>query len=482
MTARIVLAVAISALATPAIARPGDVIRVEHRDPSELPTRGPASAPVTVEVFFTPGWRGNAISNLEKLQAHHPSNIRLVYRVIPSNSARLHYAALEALAQGKFFELMDALAKSIPSSPLTDNRLLELGRQVGLDPVRLDAAIHHPPAAYEKVVTDNERRRKQRLRTSALPAVLYNGHQPDGALVGMTMTDLETAFEDSKAHAEDLVDQGADPAHLTDAFEEERRDWWPKRAGAAKAKPGERDRLGHDELVIRTGPTDEELEQLPVTPELATPPLRTRGMPSYGSPDATVTVVVLCSPRSRNCAKPLHAASTVQDNNPERVRVVWAPFFDVGLDDAADLGLLGDAALCAERVGTSSEVDFDRPASPGWRWTEAVLDETLRPGRQTSSAEDLIDRIARKLNVDRRAFAACRARMAGTSLAFSETARHSGVRTTPATVVGGRVYSPITEPEPLQTLIEEEVSPRNCSVDVGCLHLGDYAPAWRRGL
>ena len=457
------IAVAAAALAGPAAARPGEVVRVEHRDPSMLPSRGPAGAPVTIELFFTPGpWRGQAYRYLEELQARHPSHIRLVYRVLAANgSARLPYAALEAQAEGKFSALMDALARERGNPD--DARLLEIGRQLGLDPVRLENAMHHPPAAYERVIAENDRRRRQRIRGGALPSALFNGRLPQTQLAALTASELEAEYRGALDRAEDLIDRGADPAHLAEAFDREE---------------------AHSPVLdvpVQPGPTDEELDQVPADPPLANPPLRTRGLPSFGPADAPVQILVLCSPTSANCPAPLHAAMIAQDNFPDRVRVVWAPYFDLARDDAAELGLLGDAALCAERVGTTEDLDFDRPASPGWRWVESVLQESIDRRRQLS-AEQLIAQLADRLGVDRDQFAACRARVAGTTLAWIEAARHAGVRTTPATVVGGRIYGPITDSGTLQLLVETELAPGDCDVDHGCLHLDDYAPSWRRGL
>ena len=453
------LALALAVLAAPAVARPGEVVQVAHRDPGELPSRGPSNAPVTIELFFTPDFRSQAFK-LEQLQAKHPSQIRLVYRVLGVNGARLPYAALEAFGEGKFFELMDALSHERLRP--NDARLIEIGRQIGLDPVRLDAAIHHPPAAYEHVIADNDRRRRQRIRGGALPAVLFNGHQPQILLPNLDATQLEAEYKAAKARADELVDRGADPAHLAEAFDQEARE-------------------GSGDITVQVGPMDDELDQLPADPPLATPPIATRGLPSFGPSDAAVTIVVLCSPLSANCITPLQRATYVAENNPDRVRVVWGPYFDVARDDAAELGLLGDAALCAERVGTSSDLDFDRPASAGWRWMEAMMHASGNP-RRRPEPEQRIDHIADELRVDRRAFATCRARMAGTTLAFLETTRHAGVRTSPATVIGGRIYGPILDANTLQQLVDAELSPGECDVDHGCLHLGDYAPAWRRGL
>src|SRR5688572_20071505 len=107
----LVLAMA-AALVEPAASAPsgGGVVRVEHRDPTMLPSRGPANALVTIELFLTPGpsSRHQAVRNLERFQANHPSRIRLVYRLVKGSTARFHYAALHAYSEGKFFEFMDA--------------------------------------------------------------------------------------------------------------------------------------------------------------------------------------------------------------------------------------------------------------------------------------------------------------------------------------------------------------------------------------
>ena len=53
-----------------------------------------------IELFYTPGpsTRHQAVRHLERLQAAHPSRIRIVYRLVKGSSARLHYAALHAYA------------------------------------------------------------------------------------------------------------------------------------------------------------------------------------------------------------------------------------------------------------------------------------------------------------------------------------------------------------------------------------------------
>src|SRR5258708_5169992 len=85
-----------------------------------------------------------ALVLVEKLQAAHPSRIRVIYRILPNTgSARLHYAALEAYAEGHFDAFLAALTTA-PRSGLSDASLLELAKNVGMDPQQLAAVISNP--------------------------------------------------------------------------------------------------------------------------------------------------------------------------------------------------------------------------------------------------------------------------------------------------------------------------------------------------
>jgi hypothetical protein len=437
---------------------PGEVVRVVHRDPSAVPAIGPARALVTVELFFVPGpsSRASWYRALEDLQRRHPSKIRLVYRVLTGGAqTRVPYLALEAAAEGRYRELMAKLHEAMTIKVnLTDAQLGEVARAAGMDVDRALAAMKDPPPAYKRVVEGNERRRKQHVHAAAAPTLLFNGRPLGASIVSLTTNDLEREYRAALDQAEDLLDRGAVPSTLAEAFDDVR----PRPA----------------EIAVQTGATDEEISEPPAEPQLANPPLDLHGLPSYGRADAAVTIVVACSPTSLNCEQPLTTARLTQEVYPDQVRVVWAPYFAVDRDEAANLALLGDAALCAEKVGTSleREGDFDSTASPGWRWVTAVLAES-RSRRHRRTAEQLIDRIADKLHVDDHEFSACRAQLAGTTLAWVEAARHSGVRTSPATVLGGRVYGPIVDWTTLQLLVEAELAPG---------WLGEAAPSWIRVL
>ncbi len=433
---RVALALALAATGTlgtlpSAAAQPGHAERVEHHDVTAPPSRGPANALVTIEVFFSPTVSMRGIKAVEELQAQHPSRIRLVYRVVSGGgSAMLPSALLEAQAQGKFFELLDAIQnRSVRAWDRAS--LIEVVARVGLDVHRVAIAMQHGSEAL-----DENTARLHRFGRSP-PDVLFNGVPLDRPL---NAADLGAAYRAAYERAQDFVDRGADPSTLADAFEQEALE-----NVNAEVQP--------------SGDTDDEVDVEPAEPPLASPPLALAGLPTFGRVDAPIPIVLLCSPSSTKCRASIDHAMDVQRVYPDDVRVVWAPWYDVTRADAIELGLLADAALCAEAVGTSSTADND-VSSSGWRWVAAVLDATFaRHGRRVP-AVDIIDATAKTLHVDPRAFAACRAGRAGAAVARIAAARHSGVRGAPTVVVGGRLYlRGLPDSMSLQRLVEAELAP-----------------------
>lgn len=193
----------------------------------------------------------------------------------------------------------------------------------------------------------------------------------------------------------------------------------------------------------------------PREPPLATPPLALHGMPSAGRDDATVPITILCSASNPSCANLMLSAQHVAELYPNDVRVVWAPWFDVTRDDVTDLAVLADAALCAEVVGTSSVAQ----ESPGWLWVEELYRQITKGHGQKLAADERIDTVATTLEVDRARLATCQAKMAGTTVAWIAEARHAGVRTAPAVVIGGRIYAGLNEQSTIQQLVEAELAP-----------------------
>jgi len=449
-------------IATAAAAAPptGEVVRVEHRDPTTAPTRGPTNALVTIELFFAPrvnmAARLPAYRYLEKLQARHPTRVRLIYRIMKraSDGPQLLAAAFEAHAQGKFDDFMDALHQQ--RTNMSREELLALAKRLGLDPERLEQAIKED--RYRDILDANERR-FDRLHGGNAPNVLFNGKPPrPGTSIGSlrwnesldpSQNDFERELGDAYDRALDLLDHGVDPRALQQAFDDQAlRSTQPVVPPAAGG--------GVDDL-------DDSLDH-----PLANPPLRLAGLPSFGKPDAkgAIPVVVLCKPSDQGCANTLRWLRSKQEMFSDEVRLVWAPFFDVTEDKAADLAMLGDAALCAEQIGSSPD---EINTSPGWRWVTKQLEHSMKAHGRQVPAEKVIDTVAAELELDSGRLSACRARMANTTLDWVAAARRAGITKAPALVIGGRIYETIPSQEVTQQLIEAELAPGV---------LGEIAPGW----
>ncbi|HEX3479359.1 MAG TPA: hypothetical protein VHT91_30255 [Kofleriaceae bacterium] len=426
------LAVFTAAAAAPA----GHIERVEHRDAVSAPSRGPSRALVTIELFFVPGssMPVGPMRLLEQLQDHHPARVRLIYRVLKSGSALLvPSAALEAYTEGKFFELLDELGKQRGVLKMED--LVDLARRVGVDPQRV--AIASRNEHYRDVLEANQRR-FERLHGGAMPSALFNAHPTSVAFGQITAADLDSEYDKAYKDALDKLDRGFATDQLVDPFDS--------------------DAVHGTQPVVMSVAGDDD-DRSPLEHPLATPPLRLDRLPSLGKPGiaAAVPVVLLCRPNDPACANLLRVADPAVRLYPEEVRVVWAPWFDVGRDDAAELTLLGDATLCAEAIGSNQG---ELTTSPGWVWVKEMYAQVARARGKKLTGVQLIDDVSAKLDVDTRALSACRARMAGATLAWIAEARRSGVpRSNAAVVIGGRIYTGLSDPTLIQELVEAELAP-----------------------
>jgi hypothetical protein len=417
---------------------PGHAVRVEYRDPGSPPTRGPAHALVTIEVFFVPGPNlPTAMLRLvQQLYERHPARIRVVYRVLKSGSAQLvPSAALEAHAEGKFFELMDELARQ--RTALKKEELYELARKIGADAQRVAVAIQLD--RYHDVL-DANMRRFERLHAGGPPSLLFNARPVKTAIGQLSPSDLDREYEAAYDRAIDKIERGVAVADLPAAFDDEAMS-------------------GTQPAVTSTSMADDETDRFSLEHRLASPPLRLGGLPSFGRPGVATAVplAVLCRPNDSMCGTLVRVVEAETRLHPDEVRVVWAPWFDVGRDDAADLTLLGDAALCAEAIGSHQG---ELTPSPGWVWVKEVYAQLSKSTGKRVTADKLIDNVATKLDVDIRALSACRATMASTTLTWIAAARRSGVpRTGSAVAIGGRIYAGLVDPQLIRQLVEAELAP-----------------------
>lgn len=427
----------------------GEVVRVEHHDPSTTPARGLANAPVTVELYFAPsinlGVRLAALRQLDLLLERHPTRVRVLYRVVQIQGAGplLPTLALEAYAQGRFFPLLEALESQ--RERLTRERMLDLAASLGMDRVRTERAFSE--ARYGGVIQDNERR-LERLRVGSPAAlVVFNGRPLRGGK--LSEGDYERAYLDAYERAQELLDRGVAPEDLSQAFATES--------------------LRRDQPLVVTIDPDDDSVALAGDHPLADPPLELAELPSLGAVDApeATPIVLVCRPRDPRCIELLRGARSLHNKFRGEVRVVWAPWVDVARADAAEQTLLGDAALCAEQLGSSPH---DLDASAGWIWVVETMSQVSRAHGRRIAPDRLIDAVARRLQIDPRRLSSCRARLANASLAWTTRAGRAGITTSPAVVIGGRIFHGLTDGVVIEQLVEAELAPgllRRCAT-TGC--------------
>jgi protein-disulfide isomerase len=144
-------------------------------------SRGPADAPVTLEVFAdleSPVSRP-AVSVLNDLMKRYPSEIRLQFRNFPlafhPRAALAHEAAVVAAKDGRFWEFAGYLLDHPDSSSQRD--LIALAGRLGLDETAFAATLSdHRYAA--RVDADLQAGLRKGIRGS--PAILVNGRRIDG--------------------------------------------------------------------------------------------------------------------------------------------------------------------------------------------------------------------------------------------------------------------------------------------------------------
>ncbi len=167
-----------------------NVVKVEHRPADDNPTLGRSIAPVTAELFFVPGQveSHRAYKRVLELYARHPRRLRVILRVITRQAAVVvPVVALEAYAQGKFEEFMDAIMATRTGTVRRDD-LAALAETAGLDPARVEAALERAidPDLYPATLRTNDNRRLRRHSSNVIPELLFNG-----APVGQTLTSLD---------------------------------------------------------------------------------------------------------------------------------------------------------------------------------------------------------------------------------------------------------------------------------------------------
>jgi RNA polymerase sigma factor (sigma-70 family) len=145
------------------------------------PSRGPANAPVTIVLFqdLLCKYCGVVLGTIDQIWDEYPGKLRIVVKQLPVHSqARLAAeASLAADAQGKFWELHDAMIAN--QEDLSRDAIVGYAQQAGLDAGKLAKALDQH--AYAKALEDEMDAAKE-IGVRATPTFLINGQEVRGAL------------------------------------------------------------------------------------------------------------------------------------------------------------------------------------------------------------------------------------------------------------------------------------------------------------
>jgi protein-disulfide isomerase len=406
----------------------GKIVTVLHSPPDHVPSLGPRNAPVTIEFFANLGdgsASGAVHALLVKLLERHPRRLRILYRLVSGGEQSNPHleAGLEAFAQGRFRQFLDAMYGDNLRSPRVAD-LTELAASAGVQPERLAQALEDGRHA-DAVVANHFYRKRRRVRRSP-PQLLINGVPYERR--PRTLDELEGLYDQAYGRATALREQGVPADQLYARL----------LADVTAAQP---------EPVIGPGAVDGlgpgERPQLGLAPLLGVP-LERRGH-RRGPPGAPVTIVFLCNFQTRNCGETAATLDEIAAAYPDEVRIVFRHLFDATDRRQDRVATLHRAGLCADRQGRF------------WGFYDMVFRQARRGMPETEAHDELI----RELELDGRAFSRClRARRTGEQLAAElRTARAAGAGHTPSIVLGGRLYTGTKSFDELAALVDRELSP-----------------------
>jgi protein-disulfide isomerase len=149
---------------------------------AEGPSRGSASAPVTIVEFsdFECPYCGHAVETLQQVQKKYGDNVRVVFRDYPLFSHRTAKRAAEAAhcadELGKFWEMHDRLFSK--GGPLTDGDLYRFAGQAGIDRAKFDQCLTSGKYKEAWKVSQDE---GNRVGVTSTPSFFINGRMLVGA-------------------------------------------------------------------------------------------------------------------------------------------------------------------------------------------------------------------------------------------------------------------------------------------------------------
>jgi len=152
----------------------------DRLDIEEGPSRGPEDAPVTIVVFqdLLCTYCGQVLGTIDQLWDEYPNKLRLVVKQFPVHKEAVlaAEASLAADAQGKFWELHDAMIAH--QDDLSRDAIVGYAKEAGLDADKIALALdrHTYKDALAKEVSS-----AKEIGVRATPEFLINGEDVTGA-------------------------------------------------------------------------------------------------------------------------------------------------------------------------------------------------------------------------------------------------------------------------------------------------------------
>ncbi|MBT8493715.1 MAG: thioredoxin domain-containing protein [Deltaproteobacteria bacterium] len=402
--------------------RPGGVVTVAHDAPAALPTFGPSTAAVTIELFVVNARSTTSTRlyrDLRALHQRHPTRLRVIFRFpysdVFSNAARV------AFRQGDFRKVMDAL---YDGRYRRRNQLEKVIRDLGVDWERFEPRLK---AGYHADLANHDRYYAKRwgLRqiTSSRPGLLING-RPDRAR-RHSLESLERAYDEAYGRARRLLDRGVSASRLY-----------------AVLRQREINNTAPLELAIGSVDgdpvSDAERENHPSPAGY----VDFRVAHFKGNSDAKVTLAWFCSLQSSHCGRLFRALREVERAFPDEVRLAFFHAYQGGKDQpgARRLHL---AALCAEQQG-----DY---------W--GFLSQVYARSRRGEIKDEYLELLAEATNLDAEQLLTC-SKSPATRTRLRKAlavARRARITRTPTVVIGGLAYLGSRDYYQLSRLVEGQL-------------------------
>jgi protein-disulfide isomerase len=200
---------------------PSTSAAVPDFDLAGSPVRGDSAAPVTIVEFsdFQCGFCARATATVERLLERYPGKVRWVMKHYPLDlhqaAPLAHRAALAAAAQGKFWEMHDAIFAE--QRALTRERMLRHASGLSLDRAKFARDMN---SARVKSLLERDVAEGRKVGIDGTPTFFINGERLVGAVAFETMAAaVERALVRSLAATpdglEELMSRGPAAAPVT---------------------------------------------------------------------------------------------------------------------------------------------------------------------------------------------------------------------------------------------------------------------------